>query len=318
MSTPGRPVQDLSWLITNFVERVPDVAHAVVVSSDGLPLAFSAGFPQERADQLAAVTSGLTSLTQGASRVFEGGAVVQTVVEMQRGVLVIMAISNGASLAVLAASTCDLGLVAYEMTLLVERAGRVLTPADARRRHAGRDAGRRAAMMTQSVPALGDVVAGLGRGGDDRGSPAWQGPGRTGPWDEPQPQRQPYPPAQQQQFPAEEESGSTRLVRPYTVTGGRTQPRYKLALEALVSATVYEPRDLSVLAPECQAILQFCLDWRSVAEISAVLRMPLGVARILVADMSADGLVRIHQRDDSEGRPDLNLLERVLSGLRKI
>jgi len=169
------------------------------------------------------------------------------------------------------------------------------------------------------VPSLGDVVSGLGRGGDDRGSPAWQGPTRTGPWDEPQPQRQPYPPAQQQQqFPAEEENGSTRLVRPYTVTGGRTQPRYKLALEALVSATVYEPRDLSVLAPECQAILQFCLDWRSVAEISAVLRMPLGVARILVADMSADGLVRIHQRDDSEGRPDLNLLERVLSGLRKI
>ena len=114
MSTPGRPAQDLNWLITNFVERVPDVAHAVVVSSDGLPLAFSAGFPQERADQLAAVTSGLTSLTQGASRVFEGGAVV---------------ISNGSSLAVLAASTCDLGLVAYEMTLLVERAGRVLTPA---------------------------------------------------------------------------------------------------------------------------------------------------------------------------------------------
>jgi hypothetical protein len=80
----------------------------------------------------------------------------------------------------------------------------------------------------------------------------------------------------------------------------------------------YEPRDLSVLAPECQAILQFCRDWRSVAEISAVLRMPLGVARILIADMGADGLVRIHQRDDSEGRPDLNLLERVLSGLRKI
>ncbi|HET9079972.1 MAG TPA: DUF742 domain-containing protein [Trebonia sp.] len=162
-------------------------------------------------------------------------------------------------------------------------------------------------------------MSGLGRGGDERGAPAWQGPARTGPWDEPQPHRQPYPPAQQQQFPpAEEESGSTRLVRPYTVTGGRTQPRYKLALEALVNATVYEPRDLSVLAPECQAILQFCVDWRSVAEISAVLRMPLGVARILVADMSADGLVRIHQRDDSEGRPDLNLLERVLSGLRKI
>ena len=160
-------------------------------------------------------------------------------------------------------------------------------------------------------------MAGLGRG-DDRGAPpAWQGPGRTtGSWEEAPPPRRPYP--TDQQYPADEEGSSTRLVRPYTVTGGRTQPRYKLALEALVTATVYEPRDLSVLAPECQAILQFCLDWRSVAEISAVLRLPLGVARILVADMSADGLVRIHQRDDSEGRPDLNLLERVLSGLRKI
>jgi Protein of unknown function (DUF742) len=115
-----------------------------------------------------------------------------------------------------------------------------------------------------------------------------------------------------------DEDGATRLVRPYTVTGGRTQPRYQLAIEALVTATVLEPRDLSVLAPECQAILQFCRDWRSVAEVSAVLRLPLGVARILIADMSADGLVRIHQRDDSEGRPDLHLLERVLSGLRKI
>lgn len=120
---------DLNWVITNFVERVPDVAHAVVVSSDGLPLAFSAGFPQDRADQLAAVTSGLTSLTQGASRVFEGGAVIQTVVEMQVGVLVVMSVSNGASLAVLAAATCDLGLVAYEMSMLVERVGRMLTPA---------------------------------------------------------------------------------------------------------------------------------------------------------------------------------------------
>ena len=129
MSTPGRPVQDLSWLITNMVERVPDMAHAAVVSSDGLPLATSAGFPHERADQLAAITSGLASLTQGGSRVFDGGEVVQTAVEMQHGLLVVMAISNGASLAVLAAPTCDPGLIAYEMTMLAERAGRVLTPA---------------------------------------------------------------------------------------------------------------------------------------------------------------------------------------------
>jgi uncharacterized protein len=129
MSWPERRVTDLDWLVTSFVERVPDVAHAVVVSADGLVLAVSEGFPQERADQLAAVTSGVTSLTQGAARLFEAGMVVQTVVEMQKGVLVIMAISNGSSLAVLAGSSCDLGLVAYEMTLLVERAGRALTPA---------------------------------------------------------------------------------------------------------------------------------------------------------------------------------------------
>lgn len=129
MSRPERPVTDLNWLITSFAERVPDVAHAVEVSADGLTLAVSEGLSQERADQLAAVTSGLTSLAQGAARLFEAGMVVQTVVEMQSGLLVIMAISNGASLAVLASSACDLGLVAYEMTLLVERAGRVLTPA---------------------------------------------------------------------------------------------------------------------------------------------------------------------------------------------
>jgi len=121
-------VQDLNWLITNFVERVPAVAHAIVVSADGLPLAFSEGFPPDRADQLAAIASGLASLTQGAARVFQAGAVLQTVVEMEGGLLLVMAISNGSSLAVLAAADCDMGLVAYEMTLLVERVGRALTP----------------------------------------------------------------------------------------------------------------------------------------------------------------------------------------------
>lgn len=122
------PAQDLNWLITNFVEQVPDVAHAIVVSADGLPMAYSQGFPPDRVGQLAAVTSGLTSLTQGGSRVFEGGAVTQTVVDMQRGVLIVMAISDGSSLAVLAPVDCDMGLVAYEMALLVERVGSALTP----------------------------------------------------------------------------------------------------------------------------------------------------------------------------------------------
>nr|WP_204043939.1 roadblock/LC7 domain-containing protein [Acrocarpospora phusangensis] len=117
------------WLITEFVGSTPGVAHAVVVSADGLRLANSDGFPPDRADQLAAVAAGLLSLTSGASRVFEGGAVTQTVVEMQRGLVLVMAISDGSCLTVLAAPDCDMGLVAYQMTLLVERAGQTLTPA---------------------------------------------------------------------------------------------------------------------------------------------------------------------------------------------
>jgi predicted regulator of Ras-like GTPase activity (Roadblock/LC7/MglB family) len=121
--------QDLDWLVTDFVDRMRDVAHAVVVSADGLPLAFNARFPAEHADQLAAVTAGLASLTQGAARSFQAGQVIQTAVEMEAGLYVVMTISNGSSIAVLAAAKCDLGLVAYEMSLLVERVGRELTPA---------------------------------------------------------------------------------------------------------------------------------------------------------------------------------------------
>ncbi|CAO5175083.1 MULTISPECIES: roadblock/LC7 domain-containing protein [unclassified Frankia] len=129
MTPVSSDAQNLNWLINNFVDRVPGVAHTVVVSADGLLLAVSDGFPRDRADQLAAVASGLVSLTQGAARVFEAGAVTQTVVEMEHGFLFIMAISDGASMAVLAAPSCDIGLVGYEMALLVSRAKDVLTPA---------------------------------------------------------------------------------------------------------------------------------------------------------------------------------------------
>jgi predicted regulator of Ras-like GTPase activity (Roadblock/LC7/MglB family) len=120
--------QDLDWLVTDFAERVPEVAHAIVVSSDGLPMACSQGFPPDRAEQLAAVTAGLTSLTQGAARMFEAGSVDQTVVDMERGLLLVMAVSGGSNLAVLAGDECDMDLVAYEMSLLVARVGDALTP----------------------------------------------------------------------------------------------------------------------------------------------------------------------------------------------
>ena len=123
-SDPGQ----FGWLLTNFVESVPGVSHAVVVSSDGLLLTSSAGLPRDRADQLAAVASGMSSLTRGAARVFGAGEVLQTVVEMQLGCMLLMSITDGSCLAVLASPGCDMGLVAYEMTLLVDRAGELLTP----------------------------------------------------------------------------------------------------------------------------------------------------------------------------------------------
>src|SRR6266498_3219887 len=106
--------QDLGWLLANFADRVPGVAHAIAVSADGLLLAASRDLPRYRADQLAAIASGLVSLTQGAARCFEGGAVLQTVVEMDNGFLFLMSISDGSSFAVLAARSCDVGQVGYE------------------------------------------------------------------------------------------------------------------------------------------------------------------------------------------------------------
>jgi uncharacterized protein len=100
----------------------------MVVSADGLPVAVSERLDRAKADQLAAVASGLASLSQGAARYFDAGAVKQTVVEMERGLLFVMAISDGSCLTVLAGTSCDVGVVGYEMALLVTRAGEVLTP----------------------------------------------------------------------------------------------------------------------------------------------------------------------------------------------
>ncbi|CAM3498781.1 roadblock/LC7 domain-containing protein [Kibdelosporangium persicum] len=128
MTSPPSQSHQFGWLVNDFAERVAGVAHAVVVSADGLLLTASARLPVDRADQLAAVASGLVSLTHGASRCFEAGPVKETVVEMERGILLLMSISDGSSLAVLAAPTCDIGQIAYEMTMLVDRVGQMLTP----------------------------------------------------------------------------------------------------------------------------------------------------------------------------------------------
>ena len=122
-------MQDMGWLLSNFADSVAGIAHVVAVSADGLLLASSRDLPPDRADQLAAITSGVVSLTDGASRMFNAGEVQQTIIEMDSGYLFLMSISDGSSMAVLAARSCDVGQVGYEMALLVERVGAALVPA---------------------------------------------------------------------------------------------------------------------------------------------------------------------------------------------
>jgi uncharacterized protein len=128
MTPQPRATQDrsLDWLVSNFAREVPGVAHAVLVSADGLLVAASEHLPAERADQLAAVCSGLASLSAGAAQLFEGGHVLQSVVEMQNGYLLLMRVGDGSHLATLASAGCDIGQIGYEMAILVERVGTVV------------------------------------------------------------------------------------------------------------------------------------------------------------------------------------------------
>lgn len=112
---------------------------------------------------------------------------------------------------------------------------------------------------------------------------------------------------------------SSGLVRPYFRTRGRTKPTYDLAIEALIS-TSEQGRVLDrVRVPEHRSICDLCLDTRSVAEVAALLRLPLGVVRVLIGDVAGLGLVLVHTASQTSGdRPSIEFMERVLSGLRRI
>ncbi|MET8095607.1 roadblock/LC7 domain-containing protein [Streptomyces sp. NPDC005236] len=114
---------ELDWLLDDMVLRVTEVRHAVVLSNDGLAVGASTGLRREDAEHLAAVASGFHSLAKGAGRHFGAGGVRQTMVEMDEGFLFVAAAGDGSCLAVLTAVTADIGLVAYEMALLVKRVG---------------------------------------------------------------------------------------------------------------------------------------------------------------------------------------------------
>jgi predicted regulator of Ras-like GTPase activity (Roadblock/LC7/MglB family) len=125
ISTDARNV---NWLLNSFVERIPGVSEAVVVSADGLPMTVSQGLDRDAADRFAAVASGLIGLAYGAAGRFGGGAVSQIIIEMEHAFLFVTGISDGSCLAVVADASSDVGLVGYEMAVLVERCGGILTP----------------------------------------------------------------------------------------------------------------------------------------------------------------------------------------------
>lgn len=120
--------RNLSWLLNGFVRKVPGITEAVVLSSDGLPMAMSENLDREAAERCAAVASGLMGLAYGAAGRFGGGRVNEVIVEMDNAFLFTTGISDGSALVAVAQAGCDIGVVGYEMAVFVERAGAVLTP----------------------------------------------------------------------------------------------------------------------------------------------------------------------------------------------
>jgi hypothetical protein len=130
MTGTGQSRGQLDWLLGDFLRRAPGVVHALVVSGDGLRVAGSQGIDRRLGDQLSAATSGLVSLARGTAQLLQLAPMTQTIVEMGHGHLFVTPINDAATLAVVARLDCDMGLVAYEMTLLAAQVGHALTPAE--------------------------------------------------------------------------------------------------------------------------------------------------------------------------------------------
>jgi predicted regulator of Ras-like GTPase activity (Roadblock/LC7/MglB family) len=114
---------ELDWLLDDLVSRVVHIEKAVILSRDGLAIGASAGLSKEDADHLSAAAAGFQSLARGVGRHFGGGPARQIIIEMESEFLFVTAAGEGSCLAVLATATADVGLVAYEMAILVKRVG---------------------------------------------------------------------------------------------------------------------------------------------------------------------------------------------------
>ena len=124
LTSPGQGSEaDLSWLLDDLVARIAQIDKALILSRDGLAIGASRGFTREDAEHLSAVAAGFQSLARGAGEHFGGGRIRQTIVEMDNVFLFVTAAGEGSCLAVLSPATADVGLIAYEMAILVKRVG---------------------------------------------------------------------------------------------------------------------------------------------------------------------------------------------------
>ncbi|MET7426793.1 roadblock/LC7 domain-containing protein [Dactylosporangium sp. NPDC005555] len=112
---------DLTWLLQDLVTRVAEVRHAVVLSADGLRVASSQDIQRDLAEHVSASASGLQSLARSVSPLFKLGLLRQTVLEFDDGYVFVIAAGNGTCLAVISGPNTDMGIVAYEMEMLVQR-----------------------------------------------------------------------------------------------------------------------------------------------------------------------------------------------------
>jgi hypothetical protein len=136
---------------------------------------------------------------------------------------------------------------------------------------------------------------------------------------DPQPSVQPQTSAAAGTFEWSQPAAAASVVRPYTWTGGRTAPVIDLAVETLVSTSEHGHDMAALTSEEHRAVAELCRGPRSVAEVAALLSLPLGVVRVLLADMADIGLVVVHRSaNGSSNTPDIALMERVLSGLRRL
>ncbi|GAA2777865.1 roadblock/LC7 domain-containing protein [Saccharopolyspora taberi] len=122
---------DLDWLLDNLLARTPGTRHALVLSKDGLKLCHTGGLTIDQADQLAAIASGIQSLSYGASVEFGDGTggVRQSMTEFHGGLLFIVEAGEGAHLAVVAADDAEVGAIGHNMNELVEQIGEYLSAA---------------------------------------------------------------------------------------------------------------------------------------------------------------------------------------------